>query len=174
MVAREGFAVLDDSGSMLWDDDGWVAPRDGSRPDLYVFAYGRDHAEALRAFYAVSGRTPVLPRWALGNWWSRYHPYTADEYLDLVDRFRAEGIPFSVGVLDMDWHVRDVDPKYGSGWTGYTWNRSLFPDPAQFLVVLGHEEPDVEYVVEAVDGWAIIRKRAGGPAELATEMNPRT
>jgi hypothetical protein len=46
-------------------------------------------------------------------------------------------------------------------------------DPAQFLVVLGHEEPEVEYVVEAFDGWAIIRKRTGGPAELATATDPR-
>ena len=32
--------------------------------------------DASGALYAVSGPTPVLPRWALGNWWSRYHPYT--------------------------------------------------------------------------------------------------
>src|SRR5262249_11145884 len=35
--------------------------------------------------------------------------------------------------------------------------------PAQFLVVAGHEEPDVEEVVERLDGWAIIRKLPGGP-----------
>src|SRR3954451_3974986 len=133
VVAREGFAVVDDSRSMLWDDDGWVAPRDGSKTDLYVFAYGLDHAEAVRALYAVSGRTPLLPRWALGNWWSRYYRYSAEEYLGLLDRFAADGIPFSVAVLDMGWHLRDVDPRYGSGWTGYTWNRDLFPDPAGFL-----------------------------------------
>jgi hypothetical protein len=47
-------------------------------------------------------------------------------------------------------------------------------DPATFLVVLGHEEPDVEYIVEAFEGWALIRKRTGGPAELAAETDPRT
>ena len=31
------------------------------------------------------------------------------------------------------WHQVDVDPKYGSGWTGYTWNKKLFPDPKRFL-----------------------------------------
>ena len=31
----------------------------------------------------------------------------------------------------MDWHLVDVDPQYGSGWTGYSWNRELFPDPAE-------------------------------------------
>ena len=44
-----------------------------------------------------------------------------DSYKALVTRFEKEKIPFSVGVLDMDWHlVEEVDPKYGSGWTGYT------------------------------------------------------
>ena len=33
----------------------------------------------------------------------------------------------------MDWHVTDPDPCYGSGWTGFTWNRTLFPDPERFL-----------------------------------------
>ena len=135
VVSRQGFAVLDDSRSMVFDDEGWVSPRDGSRTDLYVFAYGHDYRAAVQAFYAVSGPTPLLPRFALGNWWSRFHRYTADSYAALLDRFDAEGIPFSVAVIDMDWHVTDVDPALGSGWTGYTWNRSLFPDPAAFLAV---------------------------------------
>ena len=51
-----------------------------------------------------------------------------------MDRFKREGIPFTTSVIDMDWHlVDDVDPKYGSGWTGYTWNPKLFPDPKRFL-----------------------------------------
>lgn len=51
-----------------------------------------------------------------------------------MDRFKREGIPFTTSVIDMDWHrVDDVDPKYGSGWTGYSWNRELFPDPPAFL-----------------------------------------
>ena len=50
-----------------------------------------------------------------------------------MDRFQKEEIPFSVCVIDMDWHVTDIDPKYGSGWTGYTWNKELFPHPEEFL-----------------------------------------
>ena len=86
-------------------------------------------ARRWRALYRLTGSTPLLPRFALGNWWSRYHPYSAAEYLDLMDRFAADDVPLSVAVLDMDWHLVDIDPKYGTGWTGYTWNRDLFPDP---------------------------------------------
>ena len=104
---------------MLFDAKGWISPRVKGRVDGYLFAYGFDYREALQAYFAVSGRQPLLPRWALGNWWSRYcelasgrgwsvlraDPYTADEYLGLMDRFKEEGIPMSVSVLDMDWRV---------------------------------------------------------------------
>jgi hypothetical protein len=47
------------------------------------------------------------------------HQYTAQEYLEVMDRFKAEKIPFSIGVIDMDWHlVEEVEKKDGHGWTG--------------------------------------------------------
>jgi hypothetical protein len=153
VVSRFGIAELDDSRSFLFEEDGWVSPRDGGRIDTYVFAYGHDYAAALEAFYAVSGRPPVLPRWALGNWWSRYHRYSADDYLALMDRFDAEGVPFSVAVLDMDWHrVDSVPAEHGSGWTGYSWERTLFPDPEGFLADLHRRGLRVTLNVHPADG----------------------
>jgi alpha-glucosidase (family GH31 glycosyl hydrolase) len=137
VVAPGGVAVLDDSVSFLFEDDGWIGTREPGRRDLYVFAYGRDYPAAVDALYSVSGAPMRLPRWALGNWWSRYHPYTTDSYLELMDRFGDEQLPFSVAVIDMDWHrVGSVPPEYGSGWTGYSWERELFPDPPAFLKAL--------------------------------------
>jgi alpha-glucosidase (family GH31 glycosyl hydrolase) len=69
---KYGFSVLDDSESMLFTEDGWVAPRVEGRTDVYLFAYGLDYRAALKAFHIVSGKIPLIPRWALGNWWSRY------------------------------------------------------------------------------------------------------
>ena len=136
VLAFNGVAVVDDSRTVLLEDDGWIAERHPGTLDLYVFSFGRDYKAALKSLYTLTGPTPLLPRYALGNWWSRYHPYTADEYVDLVDRFRAERVPLSVAVIDMDWHWVDIDPRHGSGWTGYTWNTDLFPDPKQFLADL--------------------------------------
>jgi hypothetical protein len=42
-----------------------------------------------------------------------------------------------------------------------------------FLVVPGHELPDVESVVERHDEWAAVRKRSGGLAEVAEQTDPR-
>lgn len=131
-----GCVALDDSKTLTIRSDGWVKPRDKGISDLYLFVYGHRYLDALKDFYYLCGDTPMLPRFALGNWWSRYYKYTEKSYMELMDRFDREQIPFTVAVIDMDWHLVDIDPKYGTGWTGYTWNRELFPEPERFLAEL--------------------------------------
>ena len=133
LISRMGYSVLDDSATFLIEEDGWIAPRRAGSQDIYFFGYGHDYQKCLKDFYRLTGNPPLLPRYALGNWWSRFHRYTQEEYEGLMERFAREEVPFSVAVIDMDWHLVDIDPKYGSGWTGYTWNRELFPDPEGFL-----------------------------------------
>ncbi|KAL4760992.1 glycosyl hydrolases family 31-domain-containing protein [Aspergillus foveolatus] len=133
VLSKAGYAVIDDSESMLFDGKGFVASRQaGDRADCYLFCYGRDYKAAIKAFYAVSGKQPVVPRFVLGNWWSRYFAYHQDEYIALVDKFREHSIPLSVAVLDMDWHYVSDERVPHAGWTGYTWNEKLFPNPARF------------------------------------------
>lgn len=133
ILSRFGYSLVDDSRSQVLLPDGWIEPRRKGIKDLYFFGYGHDYKEALHDFYRLCGKTPMLPRFALGNWWSRYYKYSEESYNELMDKFQEKNIPFTVAVIDMDWHVTDVDPKYGSGWTGYTWNKELFPDPKRFL-----------------------------------------
>ena len=133
LFSMDGWAVISDKGSMLLGEDGWIKMReDREAEDFYFFAYGKDYLGCLKDYYKLTGATPILPKFAMGNWWSRYYKYTEKSYLELMDRFEKEEIPFTVGVIDMDWHITQVDPKYGSGWTGYTWNREFFPDPKRF------------------------------------------
>ena len=152
LLSRSGFTVLDDSRTALIMADQWVEPRQHDCVDLYFFGYGHDYTGCLRDFYRLSGQTPLLPRFALGNWWSRYHKYTEESYLALMEEFRARDIPFSVAVIDMDWHLVDIPRKYGSGWTGYTWNREFFPDPKRFLDKLHDMELHTTLNVHPADG----------------------
>ena len=57
---------------MLFSKDGWFGSREPGRTDGYLFAYGFDYRTALKAFFHISGHAPILPRWAFGNWWSRF------------------------------------------------------------------------------------------------------
>lgn len=133
VISRSGVAVLNDSRSLLLMQDGRVAVRETAETDRYIFAYGRDYRGAIQALYAISGAPGVVPRYALGNWWSRYWAYTQQEYLDLMDEFTEQGVPFTVATVDMDWHYSKNMPDGEDGWTGYTWNRELFPDYRDFL-----------------------------------------
>ena len=133
LMDTAGRSFFDDSNTALFGTDGSLQSRRPGTVDVYYVCCQRDYDETLKEFFALAGYPPMLPRYALGNWWSRYYAYTADEYLQLMDRFKAEDLPFTVAVLDMDWHITKVDPKYGRGWTGHTWNRDLIPEPEQFL-----------------------------------------
>ena len=127
------FTEWDDSRSLILAEDGWVDERADDAVDTYLFAYRNHYVECLHDFLQLSGKLPLLPRYALGNWWSRYYPYSAEEYQALIEKFAEKQVPLSVAVLDMDWHITDIDKKYGTGWSGYTWNRELFPDHRAFL-----------------------------------------
>ncbi|MFL6162877.1 MAG: TIM-barrel domain-containing protein [Jatrophihabitantaceae bacterium] len=127
LVSRSGWALHDDGTSMLFDPDGWVRARAGGGAlDWYFFGYGHDYPAAVRDYLGFGGAVPLIPRWMLGAWWSKYWPYSDRELRELAEEFRARELPLDVLVIDMDWHLPD-------SWTGYTWNRELFPDPHGFL-----------------------------------------
>ena len=157
VLSRSGVAVLDDSKSLVITQDGHILPRKAKGTDRYYFIYGHRYIEAVRDYFRLTGFPPLIPRFTLGNWWSRYKAYTAQEYLDLMQRFKNEKIPLTVATIDMDWHWVDVVNKFGPdskdrklggspeelffnlsspGWTGYSWNTDLFPDPPAFLRIL--------------------------------------
>lgn len=78
VISHNGWGQIDDSDTLLFADDGWISERKKpvvgtKREDVYLFVYGHRFKEALKAFYAISGKEPVLPRYCFGNWWSRYH-----------------------------------------------------------------------------------------------------
>ena len=144
VCSRNGFSVIDDSNTMLLNENGWVEVRIPETFDIYFWGYGFQYLDAVKDLYRLTGVPPMLPAYALGNWWSRYHDYTQDEYQELIKRFEKEEIPFSVSVVDMDWHVVNIPEEYKtgegedfeSGWTGYSWNKDLFPDYKGFLKFL--------------------------------------
>jgi alpha-glucosidase (family GH31 glycosyl hydrolase) len=155
LVSRSGWAVEDDSTRPLFDSADfrflqgekspwpWVIPRPpGDRQDFYFFGYAHNYPQALGDYVRVAGRIPLPPRFAFGAWWSRYWAYSDQEIEEIIRGFHENDVPLDVFVIDMDWHINmeqlkaagEVDKSdHTLGWTGYTWNKLLFPDPDQFL-----------------------------------------
>ena len=154
LITKNGAYLLDDSNSFLLDESGHFVPRGGGK-DYYCFAYGNDYRQTIKAFLNISGSTPLVPRFALGVWWSRYHAYTDDEYLNLMDRFEKENVPLTVATIDMDWHYVDLKKQFGikeNGWTGYSWNKELFKDYKNFLANLQNKNLKVTLNLHPADG----------------------
>ena len=130
IFSLEGVAEIDDSASYLLEENGTLSARRSGDIDRYILAFGKDYLGGLREFYGLTGFTPLLPKYALGNWWSRYYAYRQQEYIDLMDKFKDKGIPLTVATIDMDWHLVKNVPKdatthskfWGRGWTGYTFD----------------------------------------------------
>ncbi|MGB8646746.1 MAG: TIM-barrel domain-containing protein [Anaerolineae bacterium] len=136
LMSKNGWAIVDDSKTLLINVQGWVEARTPAKNvDLYFFGYGREFKKCLQDFARLTGHTPMVPRWMLGNWWSRYWEYTQQELLDLMADFEQHAVPLAVCIVDMDWHITQTENR-SSGWTGYTWNRKLFPDPEGCLRAL--------------------------------------
>lgn len=148
VCSKKGVAVIEDSDSLTLGEDGMIKSERADGTDEYIFCYGTDYAGAVKALYSITGKPPMLPRFSLGNWWSRFYPYTDREYLTLLEKFREENVPLTVATVDMDWHYyKDIDEVFGvtekgrntdfyggtNGWTGYCWNKTLFPDHREFL-----------------------------------------
>ena len=157
IISRDGWAVIDESSRHLFepvdsDWEYWVAERDSIvRQDLYFFGYGHDYTAALGDFTKIAGRIPLPPKYAFGYWWCRFWQYSDFELIDLAKHFRDFSIPIDAMIIDMDWHetwseLKAATPPRepggkpgldefgeGIGWTGYTWKKELFPNPANFL-----------------------------------------
>ena len=167
ILSRAGWSLIDDSQRHVLTPDGseweeWIEARpEGDRQDLYLFAYGHDYKQALADYALVAGRAPMPPKYTLGYWWSRYWQYSDNEFVDLVNKLKSMDVPIDVLIVDMDWHEtwglrKSNSPKdeYGQriGWSGYTWQKELFPSPANFLKWTENEELKVALNLHPASG----------------------
>jgi alpha-glucosidase (family GH31 glycosyl hydrolase) len=133
LISRSGWALVDDSGMPVLTKD-WAASRANKKEtDWYLFGYGLDYHAALGSLTAISGPVPIPRKNLLGIWYSRYWPYTATEFRQIVQEYGEHGFPLDNIVMDMDWHITHFPGVEQEAWTGYTWNRDLIPDPAALL-----------------------------------------
>ena len=95
----------------------------------YLFVTGDSYADILKHYTAVTGRQPMPPRWALGNYASRFGYRSREQLLDVTRRFRDYRIPLDAVVLDIFWFGEDIQGHMGN----LDWDRRHFPDPEGML-----------------------------------------
>ena len=160
IISRSGWAVIDESpqtkrgdGSTTFafdkkvDGIDWVAqPVDTRAIDWYFMGYGHDYKKAIGDYIKIAGRQPMPPLYVLGYWYSKYQRYTQQDFLDLVNEIQKNDIPIDVMIMDMDWHL--------DGWTGWTWNKSIIPNPEGLIRWMHNKGLKVSLNLHPADGVA--------------------
>lgn len=95
----------------------------------YYFVYGPDLDDVVAGYRELTGKAPLMPRWAMGLWQSRERYKTAQETLDALDEFRKRRIP--VDTMVMDWQYWKPDQ-----WGSHEFDPERFPDPAGWLAAI--------------------------------------
>ena len=127
LFSRAGYAVYDDSTSPVFGDDGFWAGQNEDDVDLYLYFHGLDFKLALKEYSMIGGKMPIVPRYALGPWFTRWTAYNQYELDEVLKEYELRSIPLDVLVLDMNWHKKDK-------WTGYSFDDKLFPYDGETLV----------------------------------------
>lgn len=151
IISRSGWAVIDDSWNNIRPDgsrsfalapnnevgfDWWTERKDTDALDLYFLGYGSDYKKALGDFTKVAGKIPLPPDYVFGYWYSRYASYSDKDYRQIMSELNSNDIPTDVLILDMDWHWNgnaDSMSEGIGGWTGWSWNTNLLPQPEKLL-----------------------------------------
>ena len=125
-----------------WQPDGWVSYcglrvheladpderakhqwwSEMSRQMDWYFIAGEDFDEVISGYRTLTGKAPIMPKWAMGYWQSRERYKTSTEMIEALEGFRKRNIP--IDNIVMDWsHWREED------WGGHEFDPERFPDP---------------------------------------------
>jgi len=131
LYSADGMSSFNDR-TLIFNEDGTVKDRNNDSIDVYLFMYNNDYEKALIDYYNLTGFPALIPRFALGNWWSRNEAYNDEELKELIDTFEKKEIPLSILLLDKDWHKRKTIGKTHMK-TGFTFNSEYFKNPTAML-----------------------------------------
>ena len=151
LYSTDGFVSIDDSNNYIIDRDGTLKKRPDKIVDIYLFAYRKDFGLCLKDYFALTGKPSLIPRYALGIWWSKNYNYNEEDLNKLFDKFDKNEIPVSVLLLDKDWHIRNTD-KSKNLITGYSFNKQLIPAPYEFINKMHNRGIKIGLNINPVEG----------------------
>ena len=131
LYSTDGFASIDDSNNYLINGQNELVKKETNSIDIYLFMYLNDYLGCLNDYYKLTGYPPLIPRYALGNWWSRSISYDDNSIKELVDSFNEKEIPLSIILLDKGWHIDSFESKKVN--SGFSWNNEKFMNPSVMI-----------------------------------------
>jgi len=88
----------------------------------YYFVHGNSADEVIKGYRTLTGKSQIMPKWAMGYWQSRERYKTQDEIVGNLKEFRKRKFPIDNIVLD--WNYWEED-----SWGSHEFDKKRFPNP---------------------------------------------
>jgi oligosaccharide 4-alpha-D-glucosyltransferase len=110
----------------------------------YIFSAGKDFYQLVENFVSATGKQPLPPRWALGNYASRFGYKTQQQVLDTIDKFIEQDFPVDAVVLDLYWFGPDIKGHMGN----LNWDLNNWPEPEKMIRTLADKGVNTIMITE--------------------------
>src|SRR5690606_6535675 len=110
----------------------------------YQVIAGQTWLDILEAYTGLTGKQPMLPRWALGNFASRFGYRSQEEALKTVKAFKDENIPVDAVILDLYWFGKEVMGTMGN----LKFDTDSFPNPTRMIKTLRNQQVETILITE--------------------------
>ncbi|MBY0239328.1 MAG: DUF5110 domain-containing protein [Burkholderiaceae bacterium] len=138
----------------------------------YQVIAGDNWDDIVASYTSLTGRQPLPPRWAFGNFASRFGYHSEQEARDVISKFKAEQIPVDAIVFDLYWFGKDIKGTMGN----LAWDKDNFPTPKKMVADFAAQGVKTVLITEpfvltssskwqhAVDNKALATDGKGAPA----------
>jgi len=110
----------------------------------YIISTGETYAQLVKNFVDVTGKQPLPPRWALGNYASRFGYRTQNEVMQTVAKFKQQDFPLDAVVLDLYWFGPDIKGHMGN----LQWDNDAWPAPEKMIAELKRDGVNTIMITE--------------------------
>ncbi len=134
LLSSKGYGLLFDNPSRGYFDIGQNKPEmleagfSSGAVDVYIIP-GKNTDEILQNYTALTGRQPLPPRWALGNFISRFGYRSQQQAEDVVKRMQQDDFAADAIIIDLFWFGDSIKGTLGN----LGWNRPKWPSPEAMI-----------------------------------------
>ena len=125
LVSSRGYGILFDAACEMEfhdDEEGSFVKLDAVRQLDYYVIVGPEFDDIVAGYRELTGRVPMLPRWAFGYCQSRECYETQRELVGIVEEYRRRELPLDL--IIQDWKY------WPTGWGIKEFDSERYPDPA--------------------------------------------
>lgn len=98
----------------------------------YQIIIGDSWEDLLKNYTDLTGKQPLPPRWAFGNFSSRFGYHSQEEVEKTIRKFEEDKIPVDAIILDLYWFGKTIKGTMGN----LDWDKDSFPNPDKMIADL--------------------------------------